>query len=107
MDEELIIHTDSYEFDDRIYSPAVLVYFYDHRDNNCRGFEYVIEEVARHYEETLTVLAVDIEQSPDIAYRYLVENLPFVIMFRDGEPIGDLEGANLPEVYFDLIEAFI
>ena len=53
------------------------------------------------------MLAVDIEQSPDIAYRYLVENLPFVIMFRDGEPIGDLEGANLPEVYFDLIEAFI
>ena len=60
--DEYIIQTDSYDFEDRIDHPAVLVYFYDHRDIRCRGFEAIIGEVAERYQEDVIVLSVDTEQ---------------------------------------------
>ena len=105
--DEYIIQTDSYDCEDRIDHPAVLVYFYDHRDIRCRGFEAIIGEVAERYQEDVIVLSVDTEQSPELAYRYGIDSVPFVIFFRDGEPAADIEGANLPGVYCDMIDSYI
>ena len=105
MEEEYIIKTDSYDFDERLSAPLALVLFYDHMDNNCRGFESIIEEVAEKYYESVVFLSVDIEQSPDLAYRYSVGTVPYVILFSDGAPVCDAEGANLPGVYLDMIES--
>ena len=106
MDEN-IIQTDSYDFEERIAVPAALVYFYEHLNYACRGFEQIISEISERYSDRISVLAVDIEQSPDIAYRFGVESTPFVILFSDGEPAADIEGANLPDVYFDMIDTYI
>lgn len=104
---ELIIQSDSYDFDERLENPTVLVYFYDHMNVQCRGFEMIIEEVAEKYSDSITVLSVDIEQSPDLAYRYGIESTPYVILFSGGEPAADMEGANLPNVYCDMIESYL
>ena len=55
----------------------------------------------------MIVLSVDTEQSPELAYRYGIDSVPFVIFFRDGEPAADIEGANLPGVYCDMIDSYI
>ena len=107
MEEEYFIKADSYDFDERISAPVVFVLFYDHMDNNCRGFECIIEEVPEKYNESVVFLSVDIEQSPDIAFRYSVESVPYVILFSDGVPVSDVEGANLPDIYMDMIESAI
>ncbi len=105
MMEEYLIRVDSYDFDERINSPAALVYFYNHMEPACRGFDEIMEELAQQYEDMIPVLAVDTEQSPDIAERYGIESVPYVIMFVNGVPAADIEGANLPDVYADMIEA--
>ncbi len=102
--EEYMIQVDSYDFDDRLQYPKVLVYFYEHMNLQCRGFDAIIEEVAEKFNESVRFLSVDIEQSPDIANRYGVESVPYVILFSDGLPVSDVEGANLPGIYTDMIE---
>ncbi len=104
---EFIIYTDSYDFDDRTEFGTVLVFFYDHSDALSRAFESIIEEIAAQYADRINVLAVDIEQSPDLAYRYSIEVLPAVVVLHNNEIIEQIEGSNNPSVYTDIIDELI
>lgn len=104
--DEYIILTDTFEFDDKLQFPFVLVYFFDNMNVQCRGFDAIIEEVAQQAGEETRVLSVDVEQSPELAYRYGIDTVPYVLFFRNGEVIAEAEGANLPEVYLDIIENY-
>lgn len=102
-----IIQTDTFDFEDRIEEGIALVYFYDHMDIQCRGFEYIMEEVASELGEDVRVLSVDIEQSPELAYRYDVQTVPYVLLFKNGMAVDGAEGANLPSVYCDMAESYM
>lgn len=104
--DEYIIQTDTFDFEERLSHPCVLAYFYDHRNLQCRGFSQIMEEVAEQRFEDVLVLSVDMEQSPELAARYGVESVPCVILFLDGNPVADLEGANLPSVYYEMIDSY-
>ncbi len=101
---ENIIGVDSYDFEERIQSGVVLVYFYEHLNVESRVLEPIIGEIAEKYIEDVTVLAVDMEQSPDIAMHYAVEASPCVIIFRSGEPVEMIDGANPTNVYCDCLD---
>ena len=104
---EDIICVDSYDFDERINDGIVIVYFYNHMNSQSRAFELIIDEIAEQYYDSLRVLAVDVEQSPDIADRYCVEGLPCVAILNNGEIVEQIEGSNPPYVYTDIIDELL
>ena len=105
MDE--IIRVDSYDFDDRAGFGIVIALFYEYQDPSGRMMMSVMEELAEEYEDQITVLAVDMEQSPDLAMRFETEISPTVIIFRNGEEQERTEGMNSPNVYSDIISELI
>ena len=100
-----LIYVDSYDFEERASSGAVLVYFYNHFNMQSRAFLSVIEELAEDYAETALFLAVDVEQSPDIAMRYEIDDLPSVLFIMDNEVVDLIEGSNPSYVYSDILDS--
>lgn len=102
-----IIRVDSYDFEERVDSGVVLVFFYEHLSTQSRALELVIEEIAHEYSDRILVLAVDAEQSPDIIMHYDIEMIPCVMILSGGDIVEQIDGANLPNVYSDIIDELI
>jgi len=51
----------------------------------CRAIAPYVEQIAAEYEGKAIVGKVDIEQSPDIANRYGIRNIPTILFFKGGE----------------------
>ena len=103
MNED-IIPVDSYDFEERVSSGIVLVYFYEYLNLQSRALETIIDEIAEQYCDSIKVLAADVEQSPDIAYHLGIESIPSVVIFNGGEPVEQIDGANPVSVYSDIID---
>ena len=51
----------------------------------CRAIAPFVEQIATEYEGRAVVGKMDIEQSPDIANRYGIRNIPTILFFKDGQ----------------------
>ena len=105
--DDYIIHIDSYDFEEKLERGTALVFFYEYMDTKSMALETVMEEIAENYGERINIYAVDIEQSPDIAIHYGVENIPCVIFLKNGDTVEQIDGANPPDIYTDIIEEVI
>ena len=102
-----IIPVDSYDFDERIESGVVMVDFYSEWCVHSKGIEPIIEEIADQYYDSIRVLALDVEQSPDVAMHYEIETTPTIIIFKDGKIAHRITGANPPSTYTDALEEIL
>ncbi len=102
-----IIYVDSYDFDSRIEHGMAVVFFYSQWSAKSRSMVPLMEEIADEYYDYLRVLALDVEQSPDVASIFAVEAIPTVIFFREGRIIEKVTEANPKEVYVDVIETLL
>ena len=101
---EDIIYADSYDFDSRIEHGIRLVLFYSEWCIQSRGLMSILEEIADEYYDSIRVIAVDVEQSPDLASVFAIEQTPVVVFFIDGKMVERIGGANPPNVYTDLLD---
>ncbi len=104
---DYIIQIDSYDFEERLESGMALVYFCEYMNTGSRAIEIVMDEIAEKYADRIRVYAVDAEQSPDILLHYGVESIPCVIFLRNGDPVESVEGANLSDIYEEIIEELL
>jgi len=65
----------------------------------CKALLPLLDELSDKHSETLTVLKVDCDESPDLASRFGVMSMPTVIVFHDGEPVQKLVGLQPRSVY--------
>lgn len=84
------------EFDAEVLesSQPVLVDFWAEWCGPCRILGPVIEEIAREYDSRLTVVKVDVDNSPAAAARYGIRSIPTVMLFRDGSPVQTMVGVQ-------------
>lgn len=106
MNED-IIPVDSYDFDERIEFGAVMVYFYYEQDVHSRAMEPIIEEIADQYYDSIRVLALDVEQSADIAERFCIDTVPTIIIFNNSKVVARLAGVNPPSAYSEIIDEIL
>jgi thioredoxin 1 len=59
----------------------------------CRVLGPVIEEIARERAGSLKVGKVDVDAEPELAARAGALSIPFVVLYRDGEPVAQSIGA--------------
>ncbi|HEX4009437.1 MAG TPA: thioredoxin [Solirubrobacteraceae bacterium] len=60
----------------------------------CRLLGPVIEEIAEDRVATIKVGKVNVDEEPALAARAGVQGIPFVVLYRDGEPVAQAIGAQ-------------
>lgn len=74
--------------------PLVLVDFWAEWCAPCRMIAPILEELAREYEGKLLVAKLDVDENPKTAMRFRVMSIPTVILFKNGQPVEVLVGAQ-------------
>lgn len=82
----------------------VLVDFWATWCGPCRMVAPVIEQLANEYEGKAIVGKLDVDQSGDVAMRYGVMSIPTVIVFKNGQPVGQQVGATSKAAYAAMLD---
>lgn len=71
----------------------VLVDFFAEWCGPCKAMAPALEQVAEALKDTLTVVKVDVDQSPGITQKYGIRAMPTLMLFRGGEVAAQHVGA--------------
>lgn len=82
----------------------VLVDFWAAWCGPCRALAPTIETVADSNVGRVKVCKLDVDSNPSMAGRYSVRSIPTVLIFKNGENVGQLIGNVSRGVIEDLIE---
>ena len=73
----------------------------------CRAIAPFIEQIATEYEGRAIVGKVDIEQSPDVANKYGIRNIPTILFFKGGEMVNKHVGLASKAVLANMLNALL
>lgn len=59
----------------------------------CRAMEPILENLAKEFNDRVTIAKVDVDENPTITAHFGVRNLPTFIIFKDGKPLERIVGA--------------
>lgn len=93
--------TDS-NFSSEISEGVTLVDFWAPWCGPCRIIAPVIEELAGQYEGRVKVGKVNVDDNPVTAGQFRVMSIPTLILFKDGQPVETLVGAQ-PKRAFEAV----
>jgi len=74
----------------------VLVDFWATWCGPCHAIAPILEELANDYAGRVTVAKVDVDSNQSTAAQYGVRSIPTLLLFKDGQVIGQLVG-NVPK----------
>ena len=86
-------------FEDEVIksNTPVLVDFWAPWCAPCRIVSPIIEELAKEYEGKLKVGKVNVDENPDSASQFGIMSIPSILVFKNGEPITTMVGAQSKE----------
>ena len=77
----------------------LLVFFCSARSGPARRMESLLAHLARKERARLRVARVDVEERPDVAERFGVDEVPTLVLMKDKQVVDRLEGrATAPRI---------
>lgn len=73
---------------------AVLVDFWAPWCGPCRMVGPVVDELAKEYAGKLKVVKVNTDEAPNIAGQYNIMSIPTLMIFKDGQRVDQIIGAQ-------------
>lgn len=58
----------------------------------CREMEPVLDDLSSQMSSQIKVIRIDVDQMPELASHYGVSSIPRLILFKNGNIIGDRKG---------------
>ncbi|MEE9365514.1 MAG: thioredoxin [Dehalococcoidales bacterium] len=58
----------------------------------CRMVAPLVEELAGEYEGKVTMVKLNVDESPQIASQYGIMSIPTLLIFKDGAPVSNIVG---------------
>jgi thioredoxin 1 len=81
-------------FDEIVKSNKVVVVdFWAEWCGPCRMVAPIIEELSETYKEKAYIGKLDVDENPDSPEKYLIRNIPTILLFKDGELADKIVGA--------------
>lgn len=80
-------------------SMPVVVDFWAPWCGPCRIVSPTIEELAKEYEGKVTVGKMNVDENPQVSGEYGVMSIPTVMIFKNGQPVKAIVGAQGKESY--------
>lgn len=63
----------------------------------CRIVSPIIEELAKEYEGKIKVGKSNVDENPNTASRFGIMSIPSILIFKNGEPVKTMIGAQSKE----------
>ena len=77
----------------------LLVFFWSERSGPARRMESLLAHLARKERTRLRVMRVDIEEQPDLAERFLVGEVPTLVLVKGKRVVDRIDGrASAPKI---------
>jgi thioredoxin 1 len=85
--------TDS-DFDKEVLEAGkpVLVDFWAPWCGPCRMVAPIVEELADEYDGKVEFVKLNTDDNPNTAVKYGIRSIPTLLVFKDGEPVGQIIG---------------
>jgi len=90
------INVNSQNFEEEVLKAQlpVLVDFYATWCGPCKMIAPVISKIAEEYKGKVKVAKINVDDENELAMKYQIQNIPTLILFKDGKTVGSLIGLN-------------
>ncbi len=85
----------------------VLVDFWAEWCAPCRMIAPVLDEIAEEYDGKVTIGKINVDQNRSVAAQYGVMSIPTLILFKNGEMVEQLVGAQPKENLVKVIQSAV
>ena len=75
-------------------STPVLVDFWADWCGPCKMIAPALEEISDELSGQVTIAKMDIMENPEVPGRIGVQSIPYLVLFKDGQPVADMLGAR-------------
>ena len=103
----MAVHTlNTGNFDDVVNSAdkPVIVDFYADWCGPCKMIAPVVEKLSEEFENEIIFCKVNVDESPEVAERFLIQNIPTFISFKNGQQHNMMVGGGSRQKLLDLIK---
>jgi thioredoxin 1 len=83
----------------------VMVDFWAEWCGPCRAIAPVLEELVEASEGRMTLMKVNVDESPALAARYEIRSIPTILFFKEGAVVERVVGAAPKAVLQDIVNA--
>jgi thioredoxin-like negative regulator of GroEL len=70
----------------------LLVFFFSPKSGPARRMESLLAHLARKERSRLRVMAVDVDEQPQLAERFEVASIPTLVLVKDKRVVGRIDG---------------
>lgn len=85
----------------------VLVDFWATWCGPCNVLSPILEKLAREYEDKFILAKVNVDDAPQVAQRFGIDQIPTVVLFKNGKPVSGFIGVRPEPVLREMIDKML
>jgi thioredoxin 1 len=97
----------NFEKDVTLASMPVLVDFWAEWCGPCKAVAPKLEEIALELKEKLRVAKLDVDMNGETAARFGIRSIPTMILFKNGNPVGQIQGNQSKEDILNFLKMHV